>query len=69
MNDLLDRHRLVMGEDAPLFYDEPVELVRGEGVWLEATDGRRYLDLYNNVPCVGHANPASAKLSPGRRPR
>jgi 4-aminobutyrate aminotransferase-like enzyme len=57
VNDLLDRHRLVMGEDAPLFYDEPVELVRGEGVWLEATDGRRYLDLYNNVPCVGHANP------------
>ena len=46
-----------MGHDAPLFYDEPVELVRGEGVWLEAADGTRYLDLYNNVPCVGHANP------------
>ena len=46
-----------MGHDAPMFYDEPVELVRGEGVWLEAADGTRYLDLYNNVPCVGHANP------------
>jgi 4-aminobutyrate aminotransferase-like enzyme len=46
-----------MGHDAPLFYEEPIELVRGEGVWLEAADGRRYLDLYNNVPCVGHANP------------
>ena len=20
-------------------------------------DGRRYVDMYNNVPCVGHANP------------
>ncbi len=47
----------MLGHDAPLFYDEPLELVRGEGVWLEAADGTRYLDLYNNVPCVGHANP------------
>ncbi len=49
-----------MGHHAPLFYDEPVELVSGEGVWLEAADGTRYLDLYNNVPCVGHANPRVA---------
>lgn len=46
-----------MGRHAPLFYEEPVQLVRGEGVWLEAADGTTYLDLYNNVPCVGHANP------------
>ena len=57
MTELLDRHRRSMGHDAPLFYEEPIELVRGDGVWLEAADGRRYLDLYNNVPCVGHANP------------
>lgn len=60
MTELLDRHRRSMGHDAPLFYEEPIELVRGEGVWLEAADGRRYLDLYNNVPCVGHANPRVA---------
>lgn len=50
-----------MGHDAPLFYEQPVELVRGEGVWLETADGTRYLDLYNNVPCVGHANPRVAE--------
>ncbi len=50
-----------MGDGAPLFYDEPVELVSGDGVWLEAADGTRYLDLYNNVPCVGHANPRVVK--------
>ena len=57
MDDLLARHRRAMGHEAPLFYEDPVELVRGDGVWLEAADGTRYLDLYNNVPCVGHANP------------
>ena len=40
-----------------LFYDDPVHLVRGEGVWLFDHDGRRYLDAYNNVPSVGHAHP------------
>jgi 4-aminobutyrate aminotransferase-like enzyme len=60
MTELLDRHHRSMGHDAPLFYEEPIELVRGDGVWLEAEDGRRYLDLYNNVPCVGHANPRVA---------
>lgn len=45
-----------MGDDAPLFYETPLELVRGDGVWLDDVDGNRYLDLYNNVPCVGHAN-------------
>ncbi|MEM7341274.1 MAG: aspartate aminotransferase family protein [Actinomycetota bacterium] len=57
MTDLVDRHHQVMGAGAPLFYDTPVELVRAEGVWLHDASGRRYLDLYNNVPCVGHANP------------
>ncbi len=45
-----------MGEGAPLFYEAPIEVVRGDGVWLEDATGRRFLDLYNNVPCVGHAN-------------
>lgn len=41
---------------SPLFYDEPLELVRGEGVYLFGSDGRRYLDCYNNIPAVGHCN-------------
>ncbi len=46
-----------MGPAYQLFYDEPLQLVRGEGVWLYDRDGRRYLDLYNNVPHVGHCHP------------
>ena len=41
----------------PLFYEQPLHIVRGEGVFLFDADGKRYLDMYNNVPCVGHANP------------
>lgn len=53
---LLERRKAVFGTGAPLFYDPPLHLVRGEGVWLYDADGRRYLDLYNNIPVVGHAN-------------
>ena len=40
-----------------LFYDVPVEVAHAEGVWITDTAGRRYLDAYNNVPCVGHGHP------------
>jgi len=56
---LLQRRRdLALGSGAELFYDTPLEIVRGEGVYLYDRHGRRYVDMYNNVPCVGHANPA-----------
>ncbi len=41
---------------SPLFYSEPVHLVRGDGVWLFDPDDRRYLDCYNNVAVVGHSH-------------
>ncbi|RZF27494.1 aminotransferase class III-fold pyridoxal phosphate-dependent enzyme [Paraburkholderia sp. UYCP14C] len=55
--NLLQRRYRVLGKRAPLFYDEPLHLVRGEGVWLYDANGRRYLDAYNNVPHVGHCHP------------
>ncbi|HEV8697682.1 MAG TPA: aminotransferase class III-fold pyridoxal phosphate-dependent enzyme [Candidatus Limnocylindrales bacterium] len=44
-----------------LTYAEPIEVVSAEGVWMIAADGRRYLDAYNNVPCVGHSHPRVAE--------
>ncbi|HEX6934504.1 MAG TPA: aminotransferase class III-fold pyridoxal phosphate-dependent enzyme [Streptosporangiaceae bacterium] len=41
----------------PLSYGEPIEMASASGVWMTGTDGRRYLDMYNNVVCVGHAHP------------
>ena len=55
------RRDRALGAGAELFYDEPLEIVRGEGVYLFDSDGRRYVDMYNNVPVVGHANPAVVK--------
>lgn len=54
---LLQRRDRAFGRGAKLFYDEPLHLVRGEGASLYDADGRRYVDMYNNVPCVGHAHP------------
>jgi 4-aminobutyrate aminotransferase-like enzyme len=58
---LQQRRDLALGPGAELFYDEPVEIVRGDGCQLFDVGGRRYLDLYNNVPCVGHGNRAVAE--------
>jgi len=54
---LLERRFATIGRHSPLFYDEPLHLVSGSGVWLTDAGGRRYLDAYNNVPHVGHAHP------------
>ena len=45
-----------MGE-SPLFYKEPIYLESGEGVWLYDKAGKKYLDVYNNVPVAGHCHP------------
>ncbi len=55
--DLLARRNLLLGEGTPLFYEKPVHIVRGEGVMLYDAEGRQYVDMYNNVPCVGHTHP------------
>ena len=46
-----------MGAKPYMFYDPPIHMIRGEGVWLFDDNGRRYLDCYNNVPHVGHCHP------------
>ncbi|HUF97141.1 MAG TPA: aminotransferase class III-fold pyridoxal phosphate-dependent enzyme [Ilumatobacter sp.] len=56
-DELIGRRRHALAPSYQLFYDEPVQLVRGDGVWVFDADGRRYLDCYNNVPSVGHAHP------------
>ena len=55
--ELLERRQRLLGPAYRLFYDDPVHLVRGDGAWLFDRDGRRYLDMYNNVPHVGHCHP------------
>ncbi len=56
--DLAGRRGRVFGPAVEsLSYDEPVQMARAEGTWMYDVDGRAYLDVYNNVPAVGHAHP------------
>jgi 4-aminobutyrate aminotransferase-like enzyme len=55
--DLIARRSRLLGPAYRLFYDQPVQFVRGEGVWLYEAAGHRYLDAYNNVASVGHCHP------------
>lgn len=53
----LAERREVLGSAYRLFYKHPVELVRGFGAHAWDAEGNEYLDLYNNVPSIGHAHP------------
>jgi 4-aminobutyrate aminotransferase-like enzyme len=57
-DELLERRRRVLGPAlAPLSYDRPLYLVRGQGTVMFDERGVAYLDAYNNVPVVGHCHP------------
>ena len=54
---LLARRARVLAPTYRLFYDQPLQIVRAEGLWMYDDSGQRYLDAYNNVPVVGHCHP------------
>lgn len=58
---LIARRDAAFGRGAKLFYETPLHLSHGQGAYLFDTAGRRYVDMYNNVPCVGHAHPRIAE--------
>jgi len=57
LQSLVERRDQRLGPDLELSYDNPLHVVRGEGVWLIDATGRSLLDAYNNVPSVGHCHP------------
>src|SRR5262245_5523972 len=46
-----------IGHNLGLSYREPLKIVRGWRQYLYDVTGRVYLDVYNNVPLVGHSHP------------
>lgn len=54
---LIERRAELLGPAYRLFYRTPVHIVRGLGTRLWDDNGDEYLDAYNNVVSVGHANP------------
>jgi 4-aminobutyrate aminotransferase-like enzyme/Ser/Thr protein kinase RdoA (MazF antagonist) len=53
----LSKRRLFLGGSVRLSYDRPLKFVRGFGAYLYDETGRAFLDMYNNVPLVGHSHP------------
>ena len=56
-DDLLKTRKAKLIRNLSISYRQPLKIVRGEGVWLIDDTGRAYLDCYNNVAQLGHANP------------
>lgn len=46
-----------LGKNLSVSYRRPLKIVRGWMQYLYDDTGRAYLDVYNNVPLVGHSHP------------
>ncbi len=61
--DLASRRAESIGPGSePLSYgSDPLHVAYAAGCWITDVAGRKFLDCYNNVPCVGHAHPRVAQ--------
>jgi 4-aminobutyrate aminotransferase-like enzyme/Ser/Thr protein kinase RdoA (MazF antagonist) len=46
-----------LGKNLSISYHQPLKIVRGWMQYLYDDTGRAFLDVYNNVPLVGHSHP------------
>src|SRR5688572_26110914 len=55
----VEKHKKHLFPAVSMYYQEPIEIVRGEGPWVWDHDGKKYLDGFGGVltVSVGHANP------------
>ena len=59
----LAARRNLLGGNLSISYDRPLKIVRGWRQYLYDDTGRAYLDVYNNVPLVGHSHPRVAQAA------
>ena len=53
----LAARRSLLGRNLSVSYQRPLKIVRGWRQYLYDETGRAFLDVYNNVPLVGHSHP------------
>jgi len=53
----LSNRRKLLGKNLSISYQQPLKIVRGWMQYLYDDTGRAFLDVYNNVPLVGHSHP------------
>ncbi len=59
-DDIMTRRRNSISPSLSVSYQQPIQMVRGQGAYLFDAEGRNFLDMVNNVCHVGHANPTVA---------
>ena len=57
IDESLAARKTLLGKNLSLSYDQPLKIVRGWMQYLYDDTGRALLDVYNNVPLVGHSHP------------
>jgi 4-aminobutyrate aminotransferase-like enzyme/Ser/Thr protein kinase RdoA (MazF antagonist) len=55
--ETLRARKSLLGKNLSVSYQRPLKIVRGWKQYLYDDTGRAYLDVYNNVPLVGHSHP------------
>jgi 4-aminobutyrate aminotransferase-like enzyme/Ser/Thr protein kinase RdoA (MazF antagonist) len=63
LNETLAARRSYLGKNLSISYQRPLKIVRGWMQYLYDDTGRAYLDVYNNVPLVGHSHPRVVKAA------
>jgi len=53
----LEARKARLGRNLAISYQRPLKIVRGWRQYLYDETGRAYLDVFNNVPLVGHSHP------------
>jgi 4-aminobutyrate aminotransferase-like enzyme/Ser/Thr protein kinase RdoA (MazF antagonist) len=56
-SETLAARQTLLGKNLSISYRRPLKMVRGWMQHLYDDMGRAYLDMYNNVPLVGHSHP------------
>jgi 4-aminobutyrate aminotransferase-like enzyme len=57
LDETLVTRRALLGRNLSISYTHPLKIVRGSKQYLFDDTGRAFLDVYNNVPLVGHSHP------------
>lgn len=57
LSETLAERRALLAKNLSISYQRPLKIVRGWMQYLYDDAGRAYLDVYNNVPLVGHSHP------------
>jgi 4-aminobutyrate aminotransferase-like enzyme/Ser/Thr protein kinase RdoA (MazF antagonist) len=61
--ETLVSRQTLLGTNLSISYRRPLKIVRGWMQYLYDETGRAFLDVYNNVPLVGHSHPRVARAA------